>query len=130
MFIDTNPQELVCAFILELPDICSDIVTSQFYIMLNVARNVLLAPPPQSQRKAAAADPSKESAGNNGAAVAVSAPDEAKQDIGSKLTELSRDADVLAKFDMKPVKILNIKKSDTRDEVKVLLEHFLEQVSK
>jgi hypothetical protein len=40
-------DELISKFQLELPDLIIDIESKQFYMMFDVARNVLLAPPPK-----------------------------------------------------------------------------------
>ena len=47
MYLDTNRGELFCTFWLDLPDICFDLMTHQFNIMVDVLRNLLLALPPQ-----------------------------------------------------------------------------------
>ena len=47
MYLKTVDEDLVCAFMLDLPAICVDIDSSQFFIMLHVIRDVLLAPPPK-----------------------------------------------------------------------------------
>ena len=44
-------QELTCSMKLALPDLVVDIKPWQFYIVLNVVRNVLLVPPPVVKAK-------------------------------------------------------------------------------
>ena len=39
-------KDLVCSFLLDLPELCLDITSTQFYLGINVIKNVLLAPPP------------------------------------------------------------------------------------
>jgi hypothetical protein len=48
MFVEEtfNAEEImVSQFILDIPQVCSDIVSSQFYVCINVIRNLLLIPP-------------------------------------------------------------------------------------
>jgi len=52
-------DELVSKFQLELPDLIIDIESKQFYMMFDVARNVLLAPPPKLTSNVAADESSK-----------------------------------------------------------------------
>ena len=46
MHIQQAREDLICTFRLELPDLSVEIVSWQFYVILNVIRNVLLVPPP------------------------------------------------------------------------------------
>jgi hypothetical protein len=46
MTVILSPDELLCAFTLDLPEIIVDTDSNQFYITLNVIRNLLLVPPP------------------------------------------------------------------------------------
>ena len=48
MYLIPSKDELVCTFKLELPVICVDILSWQFYVIMHVIRNVLLVPPPAS----------------------------------------------------------------------------------
>jgi hypothetical protein len=43
----STKDKLDCKFRLELPEVSIDIESKQFYMMFDVARNVLLAPPPK-----------------------------------------------------------------------------------
>lgn len=47
LYLRDGIEKPVCVFVLNLPEICLDIVTSQFFIVMNVVRNLLLAAPPQ-----------------------------------------------------------------------------------
>ena len=47
--IHKSDKELINLFVLDLPDVCVDITSSQFYIILHVVTNLLLAPPPKTE---------------------------------------------------------------------------------
>lgn len=46
MVLEESPVEFVCRFVLDLPELCIDVDSTQFFMISNVVRHVLLAPPP------------------------------------------------------------------------------------
>lgn len=85
-------DELVSKFQLELPDLTIDIESKQFYMIFDVARNVLLAPPPKRTSLATADESIKK----------------------DNTIEIARDASNKSKP-------LNIKSQTSRDELKALI---------
>ena len=89
--VQFKKDELVSKFQLELPDLIIDIESKQFYMIFDVARNVLLAPPPKRSTTTVPDDTTK------------------KDTI-----EITRDIN-------NKTKPLNIKTQSTRDELKALI---------
>ncbi len=113
MFVEKREEDLVSSFMLDLPEICLDIITSQFYIVINVARNVLLAVPPQMSRT------EKEKT------EAEARKAEAKKD---SLMEIVRDPHLLARHDVKMSSAdLDLKSRNHREEMRILIEDSLKR---
>ena len=112
---DRINKDLVCSFHLDLPELCLDMTSSQFYIGINVIKNVLLAPPPAM---AASIYRARESGANSGD------DDETDNDTEQKVTELFRDS-LLVPQDVRGVQNeLNLKNRQSREEVKSLIEEY------
>jgi hypothetical protein len=109
MYLIPSKEELVCKFKLELPVICVDILSWQFYVIMHVIRNVLLVPPPASASRANATQ---------------SEVDEAEK---NKVLELVRDPVLLNKHDLRANlnAALDLKHKICRDELKLLIEENL-----
>jgi hypothetical protein len=107
--IEHGASELVCSFKLELPSIRVEIMSWQFYIIINVIRNVLLVPPPTNISKRYKKELDEE-------------------DSENKYLEISRDHSLLAKHDFKPNPNidLDILNKHCRDELKILVEESLQ----
>lgn len=108
LHIQPSREDLVCTFRLELPELEVDIYSWQFYAIVNVIRNVLLVPPPSA---------TKHNRGSN----------DDNDDSANKVLELTRDADLLAKNDIKAnlATQLDINNKLSRDELRVLIEESL-----
>ena len=102
--------DLVCLCKVDLPNLVADIESDQFYIMLNVVRNVLLSPPPVS---AAAERRRKERDG--------------KEEEKSKRMQIHRRADLLQRHDIRVLPVLDLNTKASRDEVKVLIEETIKE---
>ena len=102
---DKVSKDLVCSFLLDVPELCLDITSSQFYIWINVIKNVLLAPPP------AMAASMKDKLAFEG--------EEGENELPTnKVTEIFRDSQLSND-------VLNLKNKQSREEVKSLIEeHF------
>jgi hypothetical protein len=109
MYLIPSKEELVCKFKLELPVICVDILSWQFYVIMHVIRNVLLVPPPASASRANATQSEVEEAEKN------------------KVLELVRDPVLLNKHDLRANlnAALDLKHKIFRDELKLLIEENL-----
>jgi hypothetical protein len=108
MYLLPSKEDLVCTFKLELPVICVDILSWQFYVIMHVVRNVLLVPPPASARKNTTQSEMEEAEKN-------------------KVLELMRDPVLLAKHDVRANlnAPLDLKYKVSRDELKLLIEENL-----
>lgn len=109
MYLYPSKEELVCTFKLELPVICVDILSWQFYVIMHVVRNVLLVPPPASATRKSPTQSEAEEAEKN------------------KVLELLRDPVLLAKHELRTnMNIpLDLKHKLSRDELKLLIEENL-----
>lgn len=109
MFLNPSKEDLVCAFKLELPVICVDILSWQFYVIMHVIRNVLLVPPPASATRKSATQSEAEDAEKN------------------KVLELVRDPVLLSKHEIRANlnAALDLKHKHSRDELKLLIEENL-----
>lgn len=97
MHVEWSKDDLVCSFKLDLPVIVVDILSLQFYAIMNVVRNVLLVPPPASARS------------HN--------PSQADLDKETKqVLELHRD------FETSATNKLDIAHKHCRDEIKDVIE--------
>eukprot|EP01035_Chromulina_nebulosa_P018260 gene18260-23935_t len=104
-------EEFVCSFLLDLPEIIIDTDSSQFYIIINVLRNVLLVPPPPLPRYIQLEKENKES------------------DDSLKWITIIRDPEVLSKQNIRMTSMpLNIKNKSSKEEIKVLIEESLDRV--
>jgi hypothetical protein len=109
MYLNQSKEELVGTFKLELPVLCVDILSWQFYVIMHVVRNVLLVPPPPSTSRTRQTQ------------------SEAEEAERHKVLELMRDPVLLAKHDMR-VNLnvpLDMKNKQSRDELKLLIEENL-----
>lgn len=113
---DKVSKDLVCSFLLDLPELCLDITSSQFYIGINVIKNVLLAQPPAM----AASIRDNISAGD-------SMEDQGGEQTSSKITEIFRDSQHTPP-DLKALQELNLKNRQSREEVKTLIEDYFNRV--
>lgn len=106
MHLNPSKEDLVGTFKLELPVICVDICSWQFYVIMHVVRNVLLVPPPATASRAQQTQSEVEEAEKN------------------KVLELMRDPVLLAKHDMRAnLNVpLDMKNKTARDELKLLIE--------
>ena len=116
-------KDLVCLFLLDLPELCLDITASQFYIGINVIKNVLLAPPPDTNNLISRA---KESINVNYQDYGEESEKEDNNAV-NKVTELFRDSQLLQqdkdiKNDLK--NDLNLKNRTSREEIKALIEDY------
>lgn len=102
MLLDRSIENLVCSFTLDLPDVCLDILTSQFYIIVNVARNLLLAAPPVLDKKIPEMERKEKDA-----------------ETDSKIAEIERSSELLARHNIKSATRFDINNKPTRDEIKV-----------
>ncbi|KAJ1439175.1 hypothetical protein B484DRAFT_444142 [Ochromonadaceae sp. CCMP2298] len=110
MQLRRSSEKLVCTFKLELPVIGVDILSWQFYVIMNVVRNVLLVPPPASASHV-----------NKRTDV-----DEAQK---NKVLELKRSAELLARHEIRCNinAALDLKSKHNRDELRYLVEEGLAQ---
>jgi hypothetical protein len=99
-------QELTCSMKLVLPDLMVDIMPWQFYVMLNVVRNVLLVPPPVIKGKRA------------------EMASERDVDAGSKVTELKRETRRPGAA-TRVAPALDIANHASRVEIKDLVQQFI-----
>ena len=108
MQLRPGKDELVCTFKLELPVIVVDILSWQFHILLNVVRNVLLAPPPATGKADATAS-------------------EAEEEKMASVVQLPRDPELLAQHDIRAnlATPLDMRHKGSREELKVVVEDFL-----
>lgn len=100
MLLEKRTDNLCCTFMLDMPEICLNIATAEFYILINVVKNVMLAPPAEYAKKQ---EPSVEK----------------KPDTEDKLIGIERDD----KF--KATGILNVKNVNHRKELEGLMERAL-----
>ncbi len=109
LYVQQSKDALTCTFRLELPELAVDIFSWQFYVILNVVRNVLLVPPPVTS--------SSRNKGKNGEA----------EEPESAVVELSRDADLLSRFDIRANihNMLDLMKQRNCEEVRMLVEEYL-----
>jgi hypothetical protein len=111
LYVQQSKEALAATFRLELPELAVDIFSWQFYIILNVIRNVLLVPPPASAS-------SKRSAQMKS--------NEAAEEQEQTTVELPRDSELLNKFDIKnPTATLDINKRQSCEEIRVIIEEYL-----
>ena len=110
--ITESNKELVCSFELNLPYIAVDVVSWQFYVIMNVIRNVLLVPPPTNVSK-------KQKVASN-----QTAEDD---NVESKFLELQRDQELLEKnnFKARTDIPLDVNSKHHREELKILIEECL-----
>ena len=114
---DRVSKDLVCSFLLELPELCLDITSSQFYIGINVIRNVLLAPPPEMAASLRGSMNSTEGLdGREG------------EQTSNKITEIFRDTQQLSP-DVRVLSELNLKNKQSREEVKALIEEYFNRAT-
>jgi hypothetical protein len=114
---DRVSKDLVCSFLLELPELCLDITSSQFYIGINVIRNVLLAPPPEMAASLRGSMSTTEGVdGREG------------EQTSSKITEIFRDTQQLSP-DVRVPTELNLKNRQSREEVKALIEEYFNRAT-
>lgn len=107
LYVQQSKEALTCTFRLELPELAVDIFSWQFYVILNVIRNVLLVPPPAHGKRLQKGSEAEEAE--------------------SAAIELARDPELLAKHDLKPNASapLDLLKQRSLDEVRVLIEEHL-----
>ena len=113
---DRVSKDLVCSFLLDLPELCLDITSSQFYIGINVIKNVLLAQPPAM----AASIRDNMNSGDG-------MEDGGGEQTSSKITEIFRDT-LHTPLDLKTAQELNLKNRQSREEVKTLIEDYFNRV--
>jgi hypothetical protein len=114
---DRVSKDLVCSFLLELPELCLDITSSQFYIGINVIRNVLLAPPPEMAASLRGSMNTSEGGDSR----------EGEQ-TSNKITEIFRDTQQLSP-DVRVLSELNLKNRQSREEVKALIEEYFNRAT-
>lgn len=150
-----DEDDLTYTFRIELPELCVDITSFQFYILLHVVKHVLLVPPPAretyyynsnfSEANANANGPGGNSAGNNGAGATRARAhtsgghdggglDDREDDEGAnsaqQIVNIPRDPSVLAKYNIRASQEpLNIHHQRSREEVRVLVEEFIRRNS-
>jgi hypothetical protein len=122
-------DELVCSFLMDLPELCLDITSQQFYIIINVVRNVLLAPPPSFADELSTAVAGLRGGAGGGAGTgtgtdtlsstaAGAAASREEEEAASKVVEIPRDAELRLVSGA-----LNLKQRQSREEVKLLIEN-------
>lgn len=108
MRVALSQEDLVCSFKLDIPNLQAVIESDQFYILLNVVRNVMLSPPPAT----AASNRAK-------------AEQEARE--GGKRKEIVRSRELMQRYDLKMPSVLDINNKASRDEIRVLVEEATKQ---
>lgn len=103
MSVTHTQDDLVCSFKLDIPNLLADIESDQFYIIINVVRNVLLSPPPTLNSE------------------------NSRKRSRSKRREIPRSRDLLNRFELRMAAIFDINNKSTRDELKVLVEEAIKE---
>lgn len=112
LYVQQSKDALTYTFRLELPELVVDIFSWQFYVILNVIRNVLLVAPPTS---------SSNQLRSKGKPDGANEEQEAKE-----VVELTRDLDVLSKYDIKAASgLLDLAKQKSCEEIRALLEEYI-----
>ena len=103
MTVTHTQDDLVCSFKLDIPNLLADIESDQFYVIINVVRNVLLSPPPSLNQE------------------------NSRKRSRTKRREIARNRDLLSRYELKLAAILDINNKPTRDELKVLIEEAIKE---